>query len=94
MRPNTKYAVRQARSQAEADSSFADFARGLNAYNESRRRATWAIRAKEQTTNDLQSRNAPSPMVSHGKKLLVMRNDSGSAILRVLEMAYGDLGLP
>lgn len=96
MRSNTKYAVRHARSQAEADSSFADFARGLNSYNESRRRATRAIHAKEQTTKDLQSRNAPSPTVSHGKKLLVMGNSrgSGSAILRVLDMAYGDLGLP
>ena len=96
MKSNTKYAVRHARSQAEADSSFADFAQDLNSYNESRRRATRAICAQEQTTKDLQSRNAPSPAVSHGRKLLVMGNSrgSGSAMLRVLEMAYGDLGLP
>ena len=55
-----------------------------------------AIRAKEQTTKDLQSSNAPSSAVSHGKKLLVIGNSrgSGSAIVRAIEMAYGDLGLP
>lgn len=186
MRSNIRYAIRDAPSQAEANSSFADFAQGLNSYNETRRRAARAIGAKEQTTEDFRSWNGPPPAVSeshalkhsssdesvscdigfdarlsedsehqrsircknttdpesdqiaarssrkrrrlslrlpsllssqdslssktslpsgidsssstgqHEKKLLVMRNSqaNGSTIIRALEMAYGDVGLP